>query len=215
MRKHFLHPPDSLLWALEGQGNQAPVLGEDSGVEFLPVLPTCRSKDMPERAQSSPGAPRRQLQLCRAGRYGAGIHRGRDKVVPVPANSGHSPNRSPPGRAEESTGVTEDLGVTRGGWRGKGREGQEPIDSELDGAGWNANPYQGAWGLSLPIWEMGQRRSIREWTGPGVYHESLGNLDQNHKETLFFPFWDRLQTQQTCKSGQAGKVRALDAPAEV
>lgn len=84
-------------------------------------------------------------------------------------------------------GVIEDLGVTCGGWRGKGRKGQEPRDSELDGAGWNARPYQGSWGLSLPIWEMGQRRSVKEWTGPSVHHESLGNLDQNLKETSFFP----------------------------
>lgn len=45
-------------------------------------------------------------------------------------------------------GMIEDLGVTCGGWRGKGREGQEPRESELDGAGWNASPYQGSWGLS-------------------------------------------------------------------
>lgn len=116
-RKHFLHPPDSLFWALEGQGNQAPVLGKilelSFGQYFLPAA-------VLERAQSSPRAPRRQLQLCWAGRHGAGIHRGRDKMVPVPAHSGHSPNCPPPGRTE--LGVTEDLGVTCGGWRAKGRE---------------------------------------------------------------------------------------------
>lgn len=46
-------------------------------------------------------------------------------------------------------GVIEDLGVTCGGWRGKGREGQEPRDSELDGAGWNASPYQGSFSAYL------------------------------------------------------------------
>lgn len=124
-----------------------------------------------ERAQSSPRAPRRQVQLCRAGRHGAaGMVQGSTEAgskwsqcLPTVGTALTALHQAELNRV---LGMTEDLGVTCGGWRGKGREGQEPRDSELNGSGWNATSYQGAWGLSLPIWEMRQRRPIREWCSP-------------------------------------------------
>lgn len=131
-------------------------------------------------------------------------------MVPVPADSGHSPNCPPPGRTE--LGVTEDLGVTCGGWRDKGREGQEPRDSELNGASWNATSYQGAWGLSLPIWVKGDLSENGQ--GP-VFTMSPWEMQIKIARRHPFSLLGWLQTQQTYKSGQAGKVRAPDAPADV